>query len=115
MVRRSAARSLAFLRNNVLTELEIDLDQILDLSDSAVLGLSLEELTGSDYRVCQALAAEAVSRGYQGLLAPSAVLPGLNLVIFPVNLDGPLPVRVIRSMELPLETITQERLDRERQ
>lgn len=47
MVRRSAARNLAYLRNNVLTELEVDLGPVLDLSHHTVVGLGREALTGT--------------------------------------------------------------------
>lgn len=113
MVRRSAARNLGYLRNNVLTELEVHLDQVLDLSDPGVAGLTREELTGPDFSVCQDVAAVAVVRGFQGLLVPSAALPGSNLVLFPRNLPDPPPIRAMRSTELPLDAIAQEGLDEE--
>jgi RES domain-containing protein len=113
MVRRSAARDLSYLKNNVLAELEVDLDRVLDLSNPSVIGMSREELTGPDHGVCQDLAATAVERDFQGLLAPSAALPGSNLVIFPRNLPEARPIRALRSTELPLDTIVQERLDPE--
>ncbi len=108
MVRRSAARSLAFLRNNALTELEVDLTRTLDLSDPIAVGLTLADLRGSDRRACQELAATAMARRYEALLVPSAALPGSNLVILPRSLPEPPPIRVVRSTELPLDTIAQE-------
>lgn len=107
MVRRSAARNLGYLRNNVLTELDVDLGRVLDLSDPAVVGLTREEMTGPDHGACQEIAAAGVAHGFQGLLVPSAALPGSNLVIFPLNLPEPLPVRAIRSMELPLDNVSR--------
>lgn len=109
MVRRRAARNLGYLRNNVLSELAVDLDQVVDLSDPSVAGLTREELTGPDSSVCQAIAAVAVARGFQGLLVLSAALPGSNLVLFPRNLPDPPPIRARRSTELPLDAIAQER------
>ena len=109
MVRRSAARSLAFLRNNVLTELEVNLTRALDLSDPTAVGLTLADLRGSDRQTCQELAAAAMARRYEALLVPSAALPGNNLVILPRSLPEPPPIRVLRSTELPLDTTVQER------
>jgi RES domain-containing protein len=108
MVRRSAARNLAYLRNNVLTEFEVDLARVLDLSDPAALELTQADLTGADQQLCQDLAAAALALGHSGLLVPSAALPGLNLVLLPWNLSEPSPVRVVRSTDLPLEQIEQE-------
>jgi len=108
MVRRSAARNLAYLRNNVLSELQVDLAGVLDLSDPAALGLTPADLTGTDQQACQELAAAALTRGHQGLLVPSAALPGLNLVVLPRNLSVPPPLRVLHTTELPLDRIAQE-------
>jgi RES domain-containing protein len=108
MVRRSAARNLAYLKNNVLSELEVDLARVLDLSDPATVGLTLADLTSPDQQPCQELAPAAMARGYEGLLVPSAAMPGLNLVILPRNLPDPPPIRVLRSTELPLDRIAQE-------
>ncbi len=108
MVRRSAARNLAYLQNNVLSELEVDLSRILDISDPAAVGLTAAELTGPDHQPCQELAAAAMARGYEGLLVPSAALPGLNLVVLPRKLPEPPPIRVLRSTELHLDRIAHE-------
>lgn len=108
MVRRSAARNLAYLRNNVLSEFEVDLSRILDISDPAAVGLTAADLTGPDHQPCQELAAAAMARRYEGLLVPSAALPGLNLVVLPRNLPEPPPIRVLRSTELPLDRIAQQ-------
>lgn len=109
MVRRSAAQNLAYLQNNVLTELHVDLDRVLDISDPTVIGLALADLTGLDLDVCQELAKVARSRGVEALVVPSAALPGSNLVILPENLTQPLSIRVVRSTELPLDTIRDDR------
>jgi RES domain-containing protein len=108
MVRRSAARNLAHLWNNALTEIEVDLAHVLDLSDPALVGLTLDDLTGTDLRPCQDQAAAAIGRGSQGLLVPSAAIPGLNLVIFTQTLSEPPPLRVVQSAELPLGVAAPE-------
>jgi hypothetical protein len=106
MVRRSAARNLAFLKNNVLTEIDIALDFVLDVSDASIVGLTRDRLTGPDLRPCQRIAATARSRNFHGLLVPSAALPGLNLVVLPEFLADPNTLRIVRSTDLPLEAPT---------
>jgi RES domain-containing protein len=113
MVRRSAARNLGYLRNNVLTELEVDLGSVLNLSDPGVVGVTRAQLTGPDHTVCQELAAAALARDVHGLLVPSAALPGSNLVLLPQNLPERPPIRAIRSTELPLDAVAAERLEQE--
>jgi RES domain-containing protein len=109
MVRRSAARNLAYLQNNILSELEVDLTHVLDLSDPTSVGLTSSDLTSADHQPGQDLAAAALARGYEGLLVPSAALPGLNLVLLPGNAPEPLPIHVVRSTGLPLDSISQQR------
>ena len=109
MVRRSAARNLAYLRNNVLSELHVHLTRVLDLSDPALARSARVDLTGPDHHPCHEFAAVALARGYEGLLVPSAALVGLNLVLLPGNLAEPLPLRVVRGTELPLDSIAEER------
>ena len=106
MVRRSAARSLAYLANNLLSELEVELTRVLDLSDPGVVGLTATDLTGPEHAVCQELAAAAWARGAEALLVPSAALPGSNLVILPSNLQSPASLRFVRSLELPLDRMS---------
>jgi RES domain-containing protein len=105
MVRRSAMRNLAYLRNNVLSELRLDLAHVLNLSEPAAVGLVRADLTGPDFRRCQELAATASIRGYEGILVPSAALPGSNLVVLPRNLSETASLRLVRSIELPLDAM----------
>lgn len=111
MVRRSAARNLDYLRNTILSELEVSLDHTLDLADPATIGLARADLTGSEQRSCQELAAIAMFRAYGGLLVPSAALPGLNLVILPRNMIRPSSIRVLHSTNLLLEAMAKEHLE----
>lgn len=108
MVRRSAARNLAYLKNNVLSELMVDLSPVLDLSDPTECGLDRADLTAPDQQLCQTLAATALSKGNAGLVVPSAALSGLNLVLLPRNLSAQSQFRVVRSTELPLDAIAHE-------
>ncbi len=103
MVRRSASRNLGYLKNNVLTEFDVQLDRGLDLSHPGSVGLNLADLTGPDLRPCQALAAAARSLGFDGLVVPSAALPGLNLIILPHKIADPERLRVVGSGELPID------------
>ena len=108
LVRRSAARNLAYLQNNVLTESDVRLTRVVDLSDPIPIGLTREGLIASDLSPCREAAKIVVARGDEGMLVPSAALPGANLVIFPRNLGPAMTLRVTRSTELPLERISRE-------
>jgi RES domain-containing protein len=59
---------------------------VLDLTDLAVraaLDLTKADLTGDDYTATQQTAAAAAAAGFDGILAPSAALPGRRtLVVF---------------------------------
>ncbi|MBA3329313.1 MAG: hypothetical protein H0T39_00320 [Actinobacteria bacterium] len=111
MVRQSTARNLAYLQNNVLTELEVSLERMLDLSHPAAIGLADSDLIGDDLQLCEKLAAVARDRGHEGLPVPSAALPGLNLVFMPRDHTADVQFRVVRSRDLPLDTITREHPD----
>jgi RES domain-containing protein len=87
----------------------VALGHVLDLSDPSAVGLTRTEVTGPDQQRCQELAAAAMTREFDGLLVPSAALPGLNLVVLPRNLPEPPPIRVVSSTELPLDMIVRER------
>ncbi len=60
--------------------------KVLDLTDPTVrerLGVTEEKLTNDDLSLCQAIAEEARDAGFQGMLAPSAALPGeTTLAVF---------------------------------
>ncbi len=111
MVRRSAARDLSFLKNNVLSELDVDLSAVLDLSDPTRIGLNQDDLTGSDTTICQSIGRVAVLRGIQGILVPSATHLGTNLVCFPQNFTASSIIRLVRSTELPLSEFRQHLVD----
>jgi len=72
MVRRSAASSLDYLANNVLSELEVEVTRVVDLSEQRRSGIPAGSLTRLDYGPCQRIAAAALAEGCQGLLVPSA-------------------------------------------
>jgi hypothetical protein len=104
MVRRSSARNLSYLRNNVLSGIELELSRVLDLSTPTAYELTDSDLTDPDNQLCQEIAAAALARQYDALLVPSAALPGTNLVVLPSNLASPTLLQVVRSIELPLDS-----------
>lgn len=108
LVRRSAVRNLAFLRNNVLSELLVDLSRALDLTYLSGAGMKPADLTSPDFPRCQEIAAVAVRHGIEGLLVPSAALPGSNLVILPANLRDTTSLRLLNSTALPLDARAPE-------
>lgn len=74
---------------------------VLDLTDQSVrdlLGITEAELVGDDYSITQEIAEAARSAGFDGLLAPSAALPGRRtLAVFAPGVSsralGPSNVR----------------------
>ena len=111
MVRRSAARDLHFLQNNVLSELDMELSAVLDLTDPRRIGLNQDDLTGSDTTICQSIGRMVVQRGIQGILVPSATHLGTNLVCFPQNFMPSSVVRLVQSTALPLSEFRQHLVD----
>ncbi len=66
--------------------------KVLDLCDPDVLvklHITSDDLRGDDYAVCHELADAARSCGMDGVLAPSAGLPGQRTIaLFPETVDG---------------------------
>lgn len=98
----------------VLLAVKAKLRRVLDLTDTGtrrVLGVSRRKLLAEPWReeqkkgreaLTQAVGRLAYSAGLEGLLVPSAAHDGLNLVIFPANLDPPTSwVRIMNKEELP--------------
>jgi RES domain-containing protein len=71
--------------------LHVELDRVLDLTSATVrraIGVTTEALVADDREVCQDMALAAIAGDYQGLLAPSAALPGARtLVVFRSGYD----------------------------
>ena len=65
--------------------------EVLDLTDALVLadlGLEHDDLVGDDYSLTQDLADAARRAGFQGLLGPSAALPGRRtLAVFATGIE----------------------------
>nr|WP_314418171.1 RES family NAD+ phosphorylase [Pseudescherichia vulneris] len=74
------------LSTRVLISKKVQLNNVLDLTHPNVrdqLGVSLKDITGSEYDVTHQIGAWAKSQGYDGILAPSARnSTGSNLISF---------------------------------
>jgi len=69
----------------VLYRYEIELDRVLDLTDSTIrdqVGVGLDVLTGTDWATCQDLGVALHSLGAGGISSPSATGVGAVLAVF---------------------------------
>jgi RES domain-containing protein len=88
---RRAVVALEDIAMRVLTQIEIELQQVFDWrSESSVSHLS--------YRQTQQLAAAAFNDGAEGVLVPSATGIDTNLVIFVDNLGDSSRIEVVRQI-----------------
>ena len=70
-----------------LSELDVELQIVLDCRDAPTLGLEHDDLVRDyDFEVTQELATEAVAGDAEGMLVPSATQLGDNLIVFPARL-----------------------------
>lgn len=77
---------MAQLNDYRLSELDVELDAVLDCRDARVLGLTRADLIRDyDFTITQEIGAAVVDRGAEGILVPSATRLGDNLVVFPVK------------------------------
>ena len=88
----------------------VDRLAVLDLTDPivrAALGVTVDDLVGDDYEVCQRLAQAARVAGFDGVLAPSAGLPGQRtLAVFAGVLDeGRVAVEAERVQVPPISLV----------
>ncbi len=103
MVRRSAARNLLYLANNVLSEIEVSLGRVFDLTIAPTMQQIQDRLTQPDFQICHQIAQFARQQGADGIVVPSAALTGENIVILPENLQEPLPLNVLASSAMPID------------
>lgn len=100
--RRSDADEMWLRLTSVnLSRLHVRLSVALDLRDPTLAGLTVNDLTGDDYALPQAIGAEAFARRFEGLLVPSATGVGeagrdFNVIIYTENLR---PDSLITSVE----------------
>lgn len=95
----------------VLYSYELELDQVLDLTDQRVrehIGVSVADLVGEDGDLCQAIGTEAHAAGDQAIRTFSATDVDAVLVVFPeLAGSGLVSVELIERWETPAD------LDRE--
>ena len=69
----------------------VDSMKVLDLTEVVgrqTIGITLDDLTGDDYEQCRRVAALARDHGLDGILSPSAALPGsLTLGVFAPSVE----------------------------
>lgn len=79
--------------------------EVLDLTDPALLeqlGLDEDDLIGDDYLACQEIAALARTAGFDGVLSPSAALPGQRtLVVFHHAMGKVQPIGTEKIRQAP--------------
>lgn len=85
--RHLTSGTLPQMRNQVLSELHVCLQEVRDLSGPEEIGICRAALMDDyDYSFSQSVSAVLRSRGAEALLVPSATLLGENLVVFPDRL-----------------------------
>ncbi|MBI4242443.1 MAG: RES family NAD+ phosphorylase [Candidatus Rokubacteria bacterium] len=101
---RQVANRPELLPAQVLGAIEVDIRDVLDLTDAAnqrALGISFAQLTDPlDLTLPQAVAEAARALGINALLVPSAVAAGKNLVVFEDRLTQPsCKVRTVKTQK----------------
>lgn len=83
-----------------LSELAVELSVVLDCRDALALGLATAELIrDGDFVITKEIAAEAIARGAEGILVPSATQMGDNLVVFPEQLTPASTLTLVGSRD----------------
>jgi hypothetical protein len=70
--------------SRTIHELQVQLDAVLDLREPAALtelSLTVDDLVGEDYELCQMIGGAAAFLGIDGLIVKSARAEGSNAVI----------------------------------
>ena len=100
ILRHFSPQVLPQLNEYRLTELEVELEAVLDCRNAAALGLSPEDLIRDyDFATTQEVAAEAIAQGAEGILVPSATELGDNLVVFPAQLHSTSRLTVVGTVD----------------
>ena len=76
-----------------LYQYRLELERVLDLAAREArrqVGVSLEDLVGAEWTLCQSLGAAARDHGDQAIRAPSATGVDHVLIVFPEHLEGGL-------------------------
>lgn len=75
------------MNNYRISRIDVELEAVVDCRDLCALGVTREELlSDTDYEAGQTLAHTAITKGAEGILAPSATRIGDNLILFPNQL-----------------------------
>ena len=75
---------LADLNEYRVSELEVEMEAVLDCREARALGLHSDDLVHDyEFAITQKLAAAAIARDGEGILVPSATRLGDNLIVFP--------------------------------
>lgn len=83
-----------------ITEVQIHLQSIVDLSNPGSIGLPADSLLDDlEYSLTQTIARAVVDRNAEGIIVPSATRLGNNLVVFPDNLQPGSRIDVIASRD----------------
>ncbi len=83
-----------------LSELAVEISVVFDCRNAASLGLTMAGLIrDGDFLLTQELAAEAITRGAEAILVPSATKLGDNLIVFPERLTAASTVTFIGSRD----------------
>ena len=83
-----------------LSELSVEVGEVLECRHPKSLGLSLEHLVhDTDYEATQTIGAAALVKGLEGLIVPSATRLGDNLILFPANLRANSRIEVVSSRD----------------
>lgn len=100
IVRHITPDLVADLNDYRVSELDAELEAVLDCRDAAALGLEPNDLVRDyDFEITQELASAAITQDAEGVLVPSATALGDNLIVFPALLRGGSRLRVISSRD----------------
>lgn len=100
ILRHFSPQLLLQLNEYRLSELEVELEAVLDCRDAAAFGLSPDNLTRDyDFAITQEIAAAAIAQGAEGILVRSATGLGDNLVVFPAQLHSTSRLAVVGSRD----------------
>jgi RES domain-containing protein len=87
VLRHFAPQLLPQLNEYRLSEIDVELEDVLDCRNAAAFGLMPDDLTREyDFAITQEIAAAAIAQDAEGILVPSATGLGDNLVVFPAQL-----------------------------
>lgn len=101
--RHLTSGNLPQMKNQVLSEFHVRLQEIYDLSNPQELGINSKDLIDDrDHSLPQSLAAALRERGAEAFLVPSATLLGTNLVVFPDLLRDPSSLEILDSRKTRL-------------